>query len=253
MIDVEVLAGSVSILVLGLALFIGGLSSLKEKRLIENTPTSKIRSLAMGPVEVYGEATSAREKLVKSPFTGTPCVWCCWTIEEYRKSKNSGYWATIKSGKIFDCFFLGDNTGTVLVDPDAAKVDVPADFQAGSGVFQKELPKQAISFMKNLGIAYNGLFGLRKNLRLTEYCIVPGDKLYVFGTAGDNPYVEEGSSQRNEADIMIQKGKDLYYISDKPEKEILSRHRWRILGGLTGGCALILAGITGIIAWVSSI
>ena len=58
----------------GLFLFWKGFSWLKQKRLIENIPTSKIRSIAMGLVEIYGEVVPTQEKILKSPFTNKDCV-----------------------------------------------------------------------------------------------------------------------------------------------------------------------------------
>jgi len=40
----------------GIFFFVKGLFDLKKKRVMENTPTSKVRSVAMGPVEVKGHA-----------------------------------------------------------------------------------------------------------------------------------------------------------------------------------------------------
>ena len=39
---------------------------LREKRLIENILTSKIRSIAMGLVEIFGEVVPTEEKILKA-------------------------------------------------------------------------------------------------------------------------------------------------------------------------------------------
>ena len=44
----------------GLSLFFGGLTKINRARLIANMPTSKIRSVAMGLVEIYGKSVSIR-------------------------------------------------------------------------------------------------------------------------------------------------------------------------------------------------
>ncbi len=232
--------GVILALGLGIYLFYSGFRQMREKRLIENTPTSKVRSLAMGMVEVFGEAFPSKGKLFKSPFSGKDCVWCKWAVDDYRSSGKSSHWQTIRSGLLSDCFFLRDDTGTVLVDPNKANVDVPVHFQAESGSFKGKLPATAVSFLKEEGISTTGFLGLSKKLRLEEHYIEPGEKIYVMGTAGDNPFVEEGSSQKNEADVMIQKGKGFYYISDKPEKDVLKKYKWKVAGGLFGGAGLIV-------------
>ncbi|MBW2968259.1 hypothetical protein KY362_07270, partial [Candidatus Woesearchaeota archaeon] len=59
----------------GIYLFIKGFSWFRLKRMVENIPTSKIRSLAMGLVEIYGSVVLFEDKVLKSPFTGKDCVY----------------------------------------------------------------------------------------------------------------------------------------------------------------------------------
>jgi hypothetical protein len=212
---------------------------LKQKRMIENTPTSKVRSIAMGNVEVYGEVVP-EEKTLKSPITGKDCVYYDYKIKEQRSNGKSTYWVTLKSGNDAVKFYLKDSTGSVLVDTKGAKVDIPDDYSFNSG-FGK-IPDTAIRFFDKNNIKYKALFGFNKRLRIVEKYIAPKDKLYIMGTAGDNPYVEEATAQKNEEDIMIQKGGlgTIYYISDRPEKDILDKLRWKVIGGLFGGAALSL-------------
>ncbi|MBN1157227.1 hypothetical protein JXA85_06395 [Candidatus Woesearchaeota archaeon] len=234
----------------GIYFFYNGFRLMSEKRLIENTPTSKVRSLAMGMVEVYGEAHPSKGKLFKSPFSGKDCVWCNWTVEEYRSSGKSSHWQKIRSGILSDYFFLKDDTGSVLVDPNKANIDVPIDFEAESGSFRGKLPATAVDFLNQQNVSTTGFLGLTKKLRVKESYIAPKDKVYIMGTAGDNPFVEDGSSQKNETDIMIQKGKSFYYISDKPEREVLKKYGWKVTGGLFGGAALIIVCLFVIFAYL---
>jgi len=223
----------------GIFLFISGFRWFWQKRLIENTPTSKIRSIAMGPVEISGEVVPAEKQILKSPFTGKDCVYYRFKIEEYRKSKNSSYWQTVRSGEKKVNFYLKYDTGSVLVDPEKAKIDIPSDYCAESG-FGKPPVKMIQEFLAKESMNHKNFFGFNRRLRYTEYYIAPKDKLYIMGTAGDNPFVEEATGQKNEEDIMLQKGKSFYYISDKPEKDVLKSFRWKVIGGLWGGSGLII-------------
>ena len=223
----------------GIYLFYNGFRWFWEKRLIENTPTSKIRSMAMGLAEVYGEVFPAEKQILKSPLADKDCVYYRFKIEEYRQSKDSSYWATIKKGEQRVKFYLKDSTGSVLVDPEKAKIEIPADYTAESGV-GKPPAKIVQSFLSTQKISYKGILGFNRRLRYTEYYIAPKDKLYIMGTAGDNPYVEEATAQKSEEDMMIQKGKSFYYISDKPEKDVLKSYKWKVIAGLWGGSGLIL-------------
>jgi len=89
-------------------------------------------------------------------------------------------------------------------------------------------------------MSFEGFLGMNKTMRYREYFIAPGDKVYIMGTADDNPFVHESSSQKSEHDIMIQKGNSFYYISDKPEKDILGNYGWKVTGGLFGGSITII-------------
>lgn len=79
-----------------------------------------------------------------------------------------------------------------------------------------------------------------------EYVIEPGDNLYILGTAGDNPYVEETTALKAVKDIMVQKGKleKLYIISDKSEKEILKKYGWGVWFQIISGAAAMLVSVT---------
>ena len=157
------------------------------------------------------------------------------------KGKNSSYWATVKKGEEGVPFFVKDNTGSVLVDPNGAKIDIPVLYQCRSGS-GKSAPKMILAFCAAQNIRTKG-FLFNRTMRYKEYRLEQGHKLYIMGTAGDNPFVEDTTGSKNEEDIMIHKGKNekFYYISDKPEKDVLWSLRWKVIGGLFGGGALTVA------------
>ena len=221
----------------GIALFFLGFRWLRQKRLIENTPTSKVRSIAMGMVELFGSVLPAEKKILKSPFTAKDCVYYSYRIEELRSNGKHTYWATIKKGDEKVHFFLKDNTGAVLVDPEKAKVDVPVSFRYESR-WGKDPPKEVIDFLQKTGIRFESLFGINKTMRFTEMMIPLKQEIYILGTAGDNPFVEEGTANKNEQDIMIQKGRDIYLISTKREKDLVKGLGLRAMLGIFGGAAL---------------
>ena len=51
---------------IGIALFAVGLYFYKKKQLIADTPTSKIRSIAMGLVEIFGQVIPIKERLCQN-------------------------------------------------------------------------------------------------------------------------------------------------------------------------------------------
>ncbi|NTV23068.1 MAG: hypothetical protein HGA85_01675 [Nanoarchaeota archaeon] len=237
--DGRIIGYSIAGLCYGTYLFFSGFSKFREKLLIENTPTSKIRSIAMGRVEVFGKVIADRNNVAEGPFSGDTCVHCWWTVEELRSSGKSSKWVVISQGYIGGPFFIKDNTGTVLVDPDGARMDIPMDHEY---MLSKKGPTgRIIEFLTGRGISYKGLI-FNKELRLREYYLAPGDKVFVMGVAGKNPFADPDRASLNEEGVMIQKGKhkEFYYIADKDEKEVLKKMGWQVIIGFFGGAALMI-------------
>lgn len=226
------------LILVGSVLFIVGVYFHKRKRLIADTPTSKIRSLAMGLVEIFGQVIPLQNKVFKSPFTDNDCVYYRYTIEEYKSSGKNSHWVTIKKEEQRTLFYLKDDTGEVLIDPTGAQIDAKKDFEFQSSL-GKDPPQQVIRFLTTHHLSHEGFLGLNKTMRYQETIIAPNDSLYIMGTAGENPYKKEGQVHNVES-IMIQKGtlEKHYYISDKPEKQILTQLSLATYG--TAGCGIIL-------------
>ena len=225
----------------GIYFFFKGFKWLKQKKTIENIPTSKIRSIAMGLVEIFGEIIPDKKETILSPFSNKKCVYYKYTIEEYRRTGKHSHWVTVKKDERSVPFYLKDETGKVLVDPTDAKIDIPKDFEYNSGIGRNP-PSVVKSFLSINKLNFESFLGFNKTMRYREYFIEPGEKIYVMGSAGDNPYVEDATGSKNEEDIMIQKGNDkqFYYISDKSEHEVIKSFKWKIFGGLVGGATLSL-------------
>lgn len=237
--------------VVGAIWFATGLKTWNLKRRIENTPTSAIRSLAMGLVEIQG-TVQEHEKTLKSPFTGKPCVYYKYEIQEYRQQGKRSEWVTIKSGEDKTLFCVKDKTGQVLVDPEKAEIDIPSDIDKQTGIF-KDLPPTIKTYCSK-HIEMKGWFGFKRTLRFIERHLAPGDKIFVLGTAGDNPHKEEATARHSVEDVMIQhKRTNPFYISDKHEKYVLTSMKWKVYGGILGGGALFTACLAIILAYLGAL
>ncbi|MEM5869618.1 MAG: GIDE domain-containing protein [Candidatus Aenigmatarchaeota archaeon] len=237
---------SILTLLFGIFIFCLGIHYFKKKRLIEDIPTSKIRSIAMGLVEIYGKVVPIKDRILKSPLTQTECVYYKYLIEELKKSEESSKWVIIKVGENGTYFYLQDETGSVLVDPKWAEIDLVATFTFESGP-GKDPPESVKSFLEANNIRSKDFFGMNKTMRFREFCIRPGDKLYIIGTAGDNPFVKEGWAQSGVEDVMIQKGENIYYISNRSEKEVVKKLMWKSLGIMFIGGLLIIVAVASFI------
>jgi hypothetical protein len=124
----------------GLLLMIHGLILFDRKRRVEDVPTSRIRSAAVGPVEIHGHARAGRP--LRTPFSLMPCVWYEYrlVIQETGRPRSlslggnlllhagSGRNDTrteVRTGSSGDVpFFVEDETGRVEVDPRGAVIEV---------------------------------------------------------------------------------------------------------------------------------
>ncbi len=101
-----------------IALFWSGFYFIFLKRQIENTPTSKIRSIAMGMVEVHGQAR--RVYALVAPLSHSACAW--YRIRKYRKDSRDNWKLVREEDSAHVPFQIDDGTGMVIVAPKGASV-----------------------------------------------------------------------------------------------------------------------------------
>ena len=96
----------------------GAFVCLRLKRRIEDTPTSRIRALAMGLVEVRGRAR--RCYALVAPMTQSACVW--YRLRKYRRDSRNRWTLSSESDSGHVPFVLDDGSGRVMVEPTGATV-----------------------------------------------------------------------------------------------------------------------------------
>lgn len=218
--------------------------------LFAGTPTSKVRSMAMGEVEVKGVAEADPHpdgRLLTAPFTGRECIYYEVHVEERVTTTDSEgrtrtRWVTRHRDDARVPFMLRDDTAAVLVDPDGGKVDVPTSFRTRSRM-GKDPPDEVVDYLRGQGVGFEGLFGINKDMRYTEQSLPPGERLYVFGWAGDNPRVEEATAVSGVEDVMVQKGDGPFVISTKSEEQLVRRLKWGSWGAIVAGAMFVVAGV----------
>src|SRR5438309_10039692 len=84
----------------GLGLFVYGFRLLQRRRLILDTPFSKIRSASMGMVEISGQAVGPYTML--APITARPCYYFRTLVWEYKQHGKNKQCVKIVS----DCMHL---------------------------------------------------------------------------------------------------------------------------------------------------
>lgn len=155
---------------------------LRYKRLILNTPASKIRSAAMGTVEVTGMTSGSHT--IPAGITGEPCYFYRATAWELRQSGNRSEWRRVANESQSVPFFLEDATGKVPVNPQGADLDLHCNFkdELGDTFFGSPgvLPPSLVLFLARNNVS------MSNRIRLEEYCIKPGFPLFVLGTLAQN-------------------------------------------------------------------
>jgi hypothetical protein len=169
-------------LVAGVVFFLRGFGLWRRKRLIENTPRSKVRSLALGRVELHGKALPGAA--LEAPVSGLPCVFFAYRIEEERGSgKNRRWHVLLKGDSSEQPFFLEDETGRIRVDAAGADVEVPAHVR----LLDSSHDSRVAALLHSNGVSPGGWLGLARRLRVSETRIGPGDPLFVLGVAQERP------------------------------------------------------------------
>jgi hypothetical protein len=123
----------------------------------------------------------------------------------------------------------------VLIVPLGAELILP-DERTSRSNWLGELPPTTIAGLNRLGISTERWIG-SKTLRCRESFILPEEQVYVLGTAHEH----QGARERveNSARMYIGSSRDHeFIISDRSEKDLLSRLRWQVLAFGVGGLTL---------------
>lgn len=146
-----------------------GFALIYRARLMEDTPTSLIRSAAQGYVELSGHARLLPGPPIVSPLSDTPCAWWSYRVQERARNGKDNQWRTIEEETSGELFLLADTTGECIVDPDYASVTPSVSRSWGGPVQRPHRPPDSMSWLS---------FG---NYRYSEKLILIGDPVYATG------------------------------------------------------------------------
>lgn len=180
--DGRLLAMAIAGIFGGVYVFYLGFQMLQRKRLIENIPTSTVRGAAMGLVEVNGLATGPYT--IPAPITGIPSYYYRSVAWQLKRSGKNEQWEKVADESQHVPFYIDDNTGTLLVDPQGAEMDIHRDFSElySNSVFSGNLgvPSNVGDFLARYGVDCD------KKTKVEEFCIKPKNALFVLGTLSQN-------------------------------------------------------------------
>ena len=168
---------AIGLLIAALVSFVFSFITLHRKRIIEDTPTSKIRSAAQGYIELIGHGQLMEGQPIIAPLTGTICTWYKYSVDEHRQSGKNSKWVTIRSGTSEELFLIKDDTGQCIIDPEDAHVtSVNKDVWHSSEVNPQGSPLA----VKKKKTFFSGL-GLNRRYRYTEERLHTDESLYAIG------------------------------------------------------------------------
>lgn len=165
-----------------IALFVGAciclLASLRmfhRARLIEDMPTSKIRSCSQGYVELYGTAKWMDGPEIHAPLSGQPCVWYSFSVEEYAQHSKQK-WRRIDDGVSDNLFLLEDDTGACVIDPQGAEVT-----PSSSNTWYGSKRISPVTHTSPLEVLGGAIFQTGQKYRYNEQRLDQYESLYAIG------------------------------------------------------------------------
>ncbi len=169
-------------------------------RLIEDVPTARIHSAPQGYVELEGTAQPLEDTPVIAPLSSVTCIWYHYKIEKKEHYRHQGAsfqrWKTISEGSSNHSFYLVDESGRCIIDPDGSEITMSDKLVwYGSTAWPMAAP-----------LVGNGSIGsmLSENYRYTERFILPGQPLYAIGEFKTMRASDSGSVADISRDLLLE-------------------------------------------------
>lgn len=240
--ELDLVCGGLILFIIGIAIIFDGVNKYLTMRKVQNTPTSKIRSVAMGLAEVTGKSTSDVGAI--SPFSNEKCVYYEIKVEALIEDDDSSKWITLLKKDLDNVFKLDDETGIINVNPKGAEIHLDISKKAEGNIKKKllvlgKVNNEILEFMEKLTPNERSAINRYSNhkIKVTERKIVEGEKIYVLGTV--EPSTEKGDIRH----IIKKGGEKIMFISNKEEKRIVSNLKMGVIYRLVGGLILSVASI----------
>ena len=167
----------------GLVLIVRGFANLKTRRYVKSLPPSRIRSMALGPVELTGVVGPGLE--VPDPVYRRPCVYYAVTVEHrvltIEDSALTRKWITLfEDGSGLRPFWLADPTAQTLVWTPDAELQYAEYHEYSCGFFGSLFGKSVeLEFLRH--VKKQRVF--MRRVRLSLQVLRPGTKMFVVGNA----------------------------------------------------------------------
>ena len=204
--------------VMGLFMIYKGFDEYRVSRLIRDTATETVQSVAVGRTELAGRAIPGHT-VFHRPFTDGECVYAEYRVQEYRESDDGSDWHTIATDAWVAPFLLADDTGRIRVEPTVTTTfEISEDNTMRITRPKGGSPPPAVrEFLREV----DGVAPEPNEKRRYEQEVIPTEaSVYVLGGA-DQRDVEQGG---NEDRLVIRRddASGRFVVSDMAEDELAS-------------------------------
>lgn len=238
----------------GVVLFVRGFKVWRERRLIQDTPRARIRSMAMGLVEIEG--TVEPRSVLAAPFSGHECAY--WQVDISTRSKDG--WNVVHRNSSRHPFYLKDETGVALVYPEGSECKV--NFGVEEVCHGPFLPDCYANYIKSERLTMVSVMSVGE-MRFRERVMQAEQAVFVLGSAmpraravnlsGDDEVEATGTdgpqnriaSTDHQVAAVVRKGQNepTFIISEQSQLAITLDLGTRALAQLIGGPILSLIGL----------
>ncbi len=111
----------------GLFVYFIGFADWYDKRLLDCTPISRCRSVALGPVVVSGKVTGPGP--IPSLIGHIPSFISKVEVQAYKSNGKSSSWRTVHKRELRMPFYVQDATGEIKVEPAKAVLWLERDIK----------------------------------------------------------------------------------------------------------------------------
>jgi len=206
----------------------------RRRRLIENLPTSKTSGVFIGLVELKGTAESTEP--LTSYLAGAACVQYAWSVQEHwsrtvtetytddkgrtqTRTRTESGWTTVADGGELIPFYLQDDCGVILIQPDGAKIEPLTIFD------ETCTPLNALYYGKGPAMPVADSSFRR---RFVENGIPLKTDLFVVGQARERQDIVA-------PEIAADSNAPLFLISTRTEEQVSSGMKWGARGWIIFG------------------
>ncbi|MCY2945713.1 MAG: LemA family protein [Planctomycetota bacterium] len=228
-------------IVLSGLMLLGWMRSLKQRRLLEDLPTSKVKGVFIGLVEVKGTAES--EDPLESYLAEEQCVGFDWSVDEHwsrtvtetytdsegksqTRTKTESGWTQVAGGSDLQTFYLRDDTGALRINPKGAKLEMTSVFDQTCGILDP--------LYYDMGPAH-AVANSNFRRRFYETAIVLHAPLFIVGQARERQDIVA-------PEIAEDENAPLFLISTRSEEQVLRARGWSLFAWAFFGLVFIVLG-----------